>query len=282
MAGGGGADSRWLITYGDLVTLLMAFFIALYGISHSDSKKFNDFLKGLGAFGNPAAANSGILKGGPSIVGVGTGVGQANPGKVTVGSSGGSALGAGATPAPALGTVTATAATLASGAAGGTTLHASQGDLAAVATNIQQALQAAGLGSSVTFTVESRGLVATIATDHVLFDTGSAQITAAGQRIIAALAPTLVRLTNPVLIEGYTDNVPLNSNGYTNWNLSTDRAVAVLQTLQTTYGIDPTRLSAAGYGQYHPIASDATPQGRAANRRVQIVILTSAPGTPTP
>ena len=88
MAGGGGADSRWLITYGDLVTLLMAFFIALYGISHSDSKKFNEFLKGLGAFGNPAAANSGILKGGPSIVGVGTGVGQAQPGSVSVGSSG--------------------------------------------------------------------------------------------------------------------------------------------------------------------------------------------------
>jgi len=282
MAGGGGSDARWLITYGDLVTLLMAFFIALYGISHSDSKKFNDFLKGLGAFGNPAAANSGILKGGPSIVGVGTGVGQAKPGSVTVGSSGGTALGAGATPLPALGTVTATAATLAGGAAGGTTLHASQGDLAAVATNIQQALQAAGLGSSVTFTVESRGLVATIATDHVLFDTGSAQVTAAGQGIIAAIAPTLVRLTNPVLIEGYTDNVPLNSNGYTNWNLSTDRAVAVLQTLQTTYGIDPTRLSGAGYGQYHPVASDATAQGRAANRRVQVVILTNTPTTAKP
>src|SRR5882672_9204555 len=265
MAGGGGSDARWLITYGDLETLLMAFFIALYGISHSDSKKFNDFLKGLGAFGNPAAANSGILKGGPSIVGVGTGVGQANPGSVTVGSSGGTALGAGA---PALGTVTATAAALAGGAAGATTLHAGQGDLKAVATNIQQALQAAGLGSSVTFTVESRGLVATIATDRVLFDTGSAQVNAAGERIIAAIAPTLVRLTNPVLIEGYTDNVPLDSNGYTNWNLSTDRAVAVLQTLQATYGIDPTRLSGAGYGQYHPVASDATPQGRAANRRV--------------
>jgi chemotaxis protein MotB len=277
MAGGGGADSRWLITYGDLVTLLMAFFIALYGISHSDSKKFNDFLKGLGAFGNPAAANSGILKGGPSIVGVGTGVGQANPGSVSVGSSGGTALGAGT---PSVGTVTVTASTLASGAVGATTLHAGQGDLAAVATNIQQALQAAGLSSSVTFTVESRGLVATIATDRVLFDTGSFQVNAAGERIIAAIAPTLVRLTNPVLIEGYTDNVPLDSNGYTNWNLSTDRAVAVLQTLQTTYGVDPTRLSGAGYGQYHPLASDATPQGRAANRRVQVVILTNTP-TPT-
>src|SRR5207244_6602293 len=93
-----------------------------------------------------------------------------------------------------------------------------------------------GLANSVTFTAESRGLVATIATDRVLFETGSSQVGVEGQRIIGAIAPTLVRLTNPVLIEGYTDNVPLNSNGYTNWNLSTDRAVAVLQTLQTKIG----------------------------------------------
>jgi chemotaxis protein MotB len=256
MSGGGGADSRWLITYGDLVTLLMAFFIALYGISHSDSKKFNDFLKGLGAFGNPAAANSGILKGGPGIVGSGTGVGQAQPGSATT-------------------TVTA----LAAGAAGATTLHAGPADLAAVAYTIDQALQAQGLRGAVTFTVETRGLVATIATDHVLFDTGSSHVGAPGQRIIAAIAPTLARLTNPVLIEGYTDNTPLNTNGYTNWNLSTDRAVAVLETLQTDFGINPARLSGAGYSEYHPIASDATPQGRAANRRVQIVILTAAPTT---
>ena len=93
MSGGGGADSRWLITYGDLVTLLMAFFIALYGISHSDQKKFNEFLKGLGPFGNAAAANTGILKGGPSIVGAGTGVGNAKPGSAAVGASGVSATG---------------------------------------------------------------------------------------------------------------------------------------------------------------------------------------------
>ena len=260
MSGGGGSDARWLITYGDLVTLLMAFFIALYGISHSDSKKFNNFLKGLGPFGNPAAANSGVLKGGPSIVGSGTGVGAAQAGSAPVAKSG---------------------ATPSSGPAAGTP-RATQSDLPAVAAQIRQALEAKGLGSSVTFTVESRGLVATIATDHVLFDTGSAEVSAAGQQIVAAIAPTLSGISNPVLVEGHTDNVPLNRNGYTNWNLSTDRAVAVLQTLQTTYGIDPTRLSGAGYGEYHPLASDATPQGRAANRRVQVVILTNAPITAKP
>src|SRR2546421_8682314 len=96
MSGGGGADSRWLITYGDLVPLLMAFFIALYGISHSDSKKFQEFLKGLGPFGNAAAANTGILKGGPSIVGAGTGVGNAKSGSAAVGASGVSATGSSA------------------------------------------------------------------------------------------------------------------------------------------------------------------------------------------
>jgi chemotaxis protein MotB len=304
MSGGGGSDSRWLITYGDLVTLLMAFFIALYGISHSDQKKFQEFLKGLGPFGNAAAANTGILKGGPSIVGAGTGVGNAKPGSAAVGASGVSATGSsagsvsgaatgtalsaatkaavGAATGAATGPVAGAATGTAVGAATGPVLHAGQSDLAAVAYHIQQALQAQGLGSAVTFTVESRGLVATIATDHVLFDTGSAHISASGERLIAAIAPTIARLSNPVLIEGHTDNVPLNSNGYTNWNLSTDRAVAVLQIFQSSFGIAPARLSGAGYGEYHPAASDATPEGRAANRRVEIVILTDAPTTPKP
>jgi len=294
MSGGGGADSRWLITYGDLVTLLMAFFIALYGISHSDSKKFQEFLKGLGPFGNAAAANTGILKGGPSIVGAGTGVGNAKSGSAAVGASGVSATGsaAGSVSGSSTGTSGTSAITRAAigGASSGATtavlsgavtpgVHAGASDLAAVAYHIQQSLQGQGIAGSVTFTVESRGLVATIATDHVLFDSGSPHISPVGLRIIGAIATTLARLSNPVLIEGHTDNVPLNSNGYTNWNLSTDRAVAVLQILQADYGITPTRLSAAGYGEYHPAANDATPEGRAANRRVEIVILTD-PSTP--
>jgi chemotaxis protein MotB len=293
MSGGGGADSRWLITYGDLVTLLMAFFIALYGISHSDQKKFQEFLKGLGPFGNAAAANTGIMKGGPSIVGAGTGVGNAKPGSAAVGASGVSATGSSAGSVSGSGTTSAisavTRAALAGASSGATTavlsggitpgIHAGQSDLAAVAYHIQQGLQAQGFGNAVTFTVENRGLVATIATDHVLFDSGSPHISPAGERIIGAIGTTLARLSNPVLVEGHTDNVPLNSNGYTNWNLSTDRAVAVLQILQSGYGIPPTRLSAAGYGEFHPAASDATPEGRAANRRVEIVILTD-PSTP--
>jgi chemotaxis protein MotB len=290
MSGGGGADSRWLITYGDLVTLLMAFFIALYGISHSDSKKFQEFLKGLGPFGNAAAANTGIMKGGPSIVGAGTGVGNAKSGSAAVGASGVSATGSSAGSAGGAGTGSAnsvvTRAAIGGASSGATTavlsgavtpgVHAGASDLAAVAYHIQQSLQGQGFGGSVTFTVESRGLVATIATDHVLFDSGSPNISPVGLRIIGAIATTLARLSNPVLIEGHTDNVPLNSNGYTNWNLSTDRAVAVLQILQSGYAIPPTRLSAAGYGEYHPAATDATPEGRAANRRVEIVILTDA------
>jgi chemotaxis protein MotB len=261
MSGGGGADSRWLVSYADLVTLLMAFFVALYGISNSTSqKKFNDFLKGLGAFGNPAAANSGILKGGPSIVGSGTGVGQSQPGTSAAGSSGGVS-----------GVSTS----------GGSATASTPTQLSAVESQIQASLNAAGIGNAVTFTVQPRGLEATISTDNVLFATGSSQVTPAGQKIIGAIAPTLKSLTNAVLIEGYTDNVPLNQNGYTNWNLSTDRAVAVLQILQTADGIDPNRLSAAGYGEYHPVASNATAAGRQTNRRVNIVILTDATAATT-
>src|SRR5438093_12600385 len=72
MAGGGG-DSRWLISYADLVTLLMAFFVALYGISQSDSVKFKKFLGGLGPFGNEAAVSDGLLDGSSSMVGTQSG-----------------------------------------------------------------------------------------------------------------------------------------------------------------------------------------------------------------
>lgn len=253
MSGGGGSDSRWLVSYADLVTLLMAFFIALYGISHSDQKKFNDFLKGLGAFGNPAAANSGILNGGPSIVGSGSGVGAAAAGKAPVSPTGSS------------GQATAAAAS-------------TQQAFTVLEGEIEKALAAVGLTSSVKFTLDSRGLVATIATDQVLFQTGSSQVSGEGQKIIGAIAPALTGIPNQILVEGHTDNVPLHANGYTNWNLSTDRAVAVLQLLQASFGIDPSRLSGAGYGEYHPVASNDTAAGRALNRRVEIVIL--SPVTP--
>ena len=126
---------------------------------------------------------------------------------------------------------------------------------------------------NVDFEITSRGLVIAIATDHVLFASGSAEFGGDGEAIIEAIAPTLQTFNNQILVEGHTDTVPLDRAGYDNWNLSSDRALAVLKALAKWEGIDPARLVATGYGEYHPRASNETDQGKAANRRVELVVV---------
>ena len=138
---------------------------------------------------------------------------------------------------------------------------------------IQLALEDAGLAGNVDFEITSRGLVIAIATDHVLFASGSAEFGSNGEAIVAAIAPTLSTFQNQILVEGHTDTVPLDRFGYDNWNLSTDRALAVLKALARFGGIDPPRLVATGYGEYHPRASNATDEGKQANRRVELVVV---------
>jgi len=96
-----------------------------------------------------------------------------------------------------------------------------------------------------------------------------------------------VRVVGPrrvrVRIEGHTDNVPIhNSRFASNWELSTSRATEIIKLLITRYGIAPARLSASGYGEYYPVASNATADGRAMNRRIDLVILNSQTDTAPP
>ena len=77
-----------------------------------------------------------------------------------------------------------------------------------------------------------------------------------------------------IRIEGHTDNVPISKSGWkSNWDLSAARAVSVLHYIVDEHNIEPTRLSATGYGEYHPVDSNETKEGRQRNRRVEIVIL---------
>ncbi|MGH2734350.1 MAG: OmpA/MotB family protein [Actinomycetota bacterium] len=248
MAGGGGADARWLISYADLVTLLTAFFIALFGISQADADKFDKFVGGLGPFGNPRA--EGILDGGTGIVGATDAI-------------------------KAVGTDVAgvTGGIEATGNFGAKPHLATKAELPEIQKAIEAELARKGFPDAVDFDQTRRGLVTSVATDRVLFDSGSTHISERGAQIVGAIATTLNKLTNEVLVEGHTDNVPLNRAGYDNWNLSTDRAVAVAKLLQRRYGIRPQRLAATGYGEYSPKAGNSTDVGRAINRRVEIVIV---------
>ena len=120
-----------------------------------------------------------------------------------------------------------------------------------------------------------KGLVITVVGD-LLFDSGKSKIKSEAypllEKVSSVLKDNMVQFN--VGIEGHTDNVPIKLSGYkSNWELSTSRALSVLHYLVNDQGISPERLSAIGYGEYRPVASNETKDGRKQNRRVEIVIL---------
>lgn len=108
--------------------------------------------------------------------------------------------------------------------------------------------------------------------DSILFSSGSADTSEQAQKIFDEIAGILKNYSNPVQVEGFTDNIPIKSVKYpTNWELSTARASAIVKYLATK-GVAPERMSAVGYGEYQPVADNVTEQGRAQNRRVTIMV----------
>jgi chemotaxis protein MotB len=265
--GHGGGDARWLVTYADLLTLLMVLFLVLWVISTIDLKKFEEFKQGLGAFGNPAAGATVASPGGaaPPMTGELAGPGTPDPA---------AALVAVTTTVPTA-TPTELGGADGSPASGPPVLDA--GGLAAAVLDVEAAIAAAGLPDIVEVISEERGLVVRIASDDVLYDSGSATVTAAGAGILAVVAPSLLGFANQIVVEGHTDHRPLRRDGYDNWDLSVDRAVSVIKLLRDDFALPPERLSAAGYGDQRPLASGDDATALARNRRVEIVVLAGPP-----
>ncbi len=120
-----------------------------------------------------------------------------------------------------------------------------------------------------------RGLVITLI-NEVLFDSGKAKIRKEAYETLNQVARVLKTSAKglDVGIDGHTDNVPIKHSGWkTNWELSSARALSVLHYLTEERGVSPRRLSATGYGEYRPVATNETKEGRQQNRRVEIVIL---------
>ncbi|HEX6989554.1 MAG TPA: flagellar motor protein MotB [Bacillota bacterium] len=143
----------------------------------------------------------------------------------------------------------------------------------AVQWEIEQVLEEVGMSDAVVTRIEERGLVVRF-TDSALFDSGRADLRPDSRVVLDRIAEVIRRIPNHVRVEGHTDDRPIHTLRFpTNWELSTARATAVIRHFIERYGLDPGRLSAAGYGEYRPIADNATPEGRQQNRRVDIVIL---------
>ncbi|SHJ05803.1 OmpA family protein [Lutispora thermophila] len=131
------------------------------------------------------------------------------------------------------------------------------------------------LENNVTLVLNERGLLIRML-DATLFDSGKAEIKDEAKYIIEKISDVIKESGKNIRIEGHTDNVPIHTYRYpSNWELSTARAVNVLRYLVEVKNVEPWRLSAVGYGEYHPIDTNSTPEGRQNNRRVDILIINS-------
>jgi chemotaxis protein MotB len=138
---------------------------------------------------------------------------------------------------------------------------------------IQKALDPEINRREVSMSMRREGLVVSLK-EMGFFDSGSAVIRPGSLGAIGRLAAVLRKRPENLRIEGHTDNVPIHTARFANnWELSTTRATELIQLLITKYGIPPDHLSAAGYGEFHPVASNTNADGRAQNRRLDVVIL---------
>ncbi len=249
-----GGMERWLLTYSDMITLLLALFIVLFALSTINLKKFEAFKSGVvTAFSHHAHP---LTKGGTGLLNQTSLV--THPGTVVA-------------PAASQG---ATPATPATQSAPGQPIAA---PLPQIGAQISAALSSQGLATNASITTERRGLVIRVLADKAFYATDSATLGSTGARVVDTIASVLARYTNNVAVEGYTDNQPILGGPYSsNWQLSAMRAVNVLLRLVRTDHLAYGRFSAIGYASNHPLAPNTTPANQALNRRVDVVVL--APG----
>jgi len=130
---------------------------------------------------------------------------------------------------------------------------------------------------------ELKGKLTVNILDQILFDSGEAELRPEGQRILEQIAGVLVQHTNrQIHVIGHTDDVPIHRKYASNWELSTARAIAAVRFLQERAGVNPRHLGALGYGEFHPIAPNTNAEGRAKNRRIEVVILPEELAVPKP
>lgn len=219
-----GNSERWLLTYADLITLLLVFFVVMYSISKADDRKFNMLNASLQkAFG-------GLVLEGDDKTAVGGG-----PGPV----SGNSIM----------------------------------EDFLGLRNQIEMLKGDMGLQNQININRDKEGISISLS-GSLLFDSGRAELRPEAASALDRIAETFRHMPNDVRVEGHTDNIQVDSDLYpTNWELSAARATAVARYLAEVDGISPKRLSAQGYAEFRPVASNDTRESRALNRRVDLLIV---------
>ncbi len=256
---------RWLVSYADFITLLFAFFVVLYASSQVDKRKV-----GMLALAIQVAFQQ-------------MGVFQASTTQVPIDS---------AEPMPfstaqAIENAqrTASLGRIASSPEGslGTGIGSAEenGDLSELQTELEHALAPEIKRQEIAMHREPDGLVISLR-EVGFFESGSALMKPTAMGAFDRIAGLLRTRDYRLRIEGHTDNVPIHTAQFpSNWELSTARATEIVRLLIVRDGFSPDRLSAGGFAQYHPVASNRTTEGRGMNRRVDIVILGRAASAPS-
>lgn len=236
-------SERWLLTYSDLITLLMIFFVIMYAMSNVDAQKYQVLSQSL----NGALDPSGFGGTGSGGTGSGGGINLEN----------------------------AISETEAKAESEGKT-NKMDPELLAAAEKIRQLLKEKGLQDKVSVSIQERGVVVGLM-NTVLFESGSTQIKKDAVPTLIAIGEVANGVHNYIRVEGNTDDVPMNTPQFpSNWELSVIRATEVLKLLISQSKVSPDRISAVGYGEYRPTVPNSSAENRSRNRKVDIVILSDA------
>lgn len=213
---------RWLLTYADLITLLLGLFVILYAMSKIDAGKYAEMVAAMGGvFGKD---KPGMLQGQAGML--------------------------------------------------QSAMPAIQSERQIIEQEIRNALNGTSKKELVSISQNERGITIHMM-EELLFESGKADLKASSLRILDSLATVLKKIPNDIRIEGHTDNVPISTAQFpSNWHLSVDRAVNTGYYIIQEHGLNAEKISVVGYSEYQPLVPNTTPENRAQNRRVDIVIIT--------
>jgi chemotaxis protein MotB len=249
---------RWLVSYGDFLTLLFAVFVAMYAMGQTDKKKADELTQSLReSFGYSTRASTGqrgvlqsqdikpipAIKPEMAVIPITEKMPPAGPRQGNIGGGAGPKQMAG------------------------------EKEFREMASSIEAYLIKQGFQNKVALSITQRGLVISLK-EAGFFDSGSAKLKQDSIPTLRGIAEGLQQYANRFRVEGHTDSVPIRSTEFrSNWELSTARATNVIHFLVDSTSFSPETLSAVGYGEYQPLVSNDTPEQRAKNRRVDIVVL---------
>jgi len=238
-------EERWLLTYADLITLMMVFFVVMYSLSKADTARFQALSASLSSAFHTPAGTPVPMPGGGGRRGTQPTTRLEKTPKPTPGGPG-AIEGKNLTP----------------------TIEKLQAEF-------MDLVARENLENAITVSTSPGGTKLFVRmSDSLLFEPGSATPTPASLPLLGKIARIIAEAKKPVRVEGHTDNVPIRTARYpSNWELSTERASSVIAYLINQYQLPPELLSASGYSEYRPVAPNDTPENRAKNRRVEFVIL---------